>query len=88
MIKGFINPIHIERIISELGGYESVAECREGVLLDSMLFYTANSVVALMEHPTSRDTSVYRVEMAPAGTKEAKKIERFFTMKWELDYTR
>lgn len=88
MIKGFINPLHVDQIINDLGGYEAVAECREGVLLDSMLFYAANSVVALMEHPTSRDTSVYKVEMAPAGTKEASKIERFFTMKWELDYTR
>lgn len=85
MIRGFINPLYVDRIISDLGGYESVAECREGVLLDSMLFYAANSVVALMEHPTSRDTSVYRVEMAPAGTKEASKIERYFTMCYTLD---
>lgn len=88
MIKGYINPNNLDRIISDLGGYESAAECREGVLIDSMLFYTVNSVVALIEHPTSRDTSVYRVEMAPEGSKEANKIERYFTMKWELDYTR
>ena len=88
MIKGFINPLYADRIIAELGGYESVAECREGVLLDSMLFYTPGGVVALMEHPTGCDRSVYRVEMAPEGTKEANKIERYFTMKWELDYTR
>ena len=88
MIKGFINPLHVDRIIAELGGYEAVAECREGVLHDSMLFYAANSVVALMEHPTGCDTSVYCVEMAPEGSKEASKIERYFTMKWELDYTR
>lgn len=88
MIKGFINPHYADRIIAELGGYESVAECREGVLLDSMLFYAANSVIALMEHPTGCDRSLYRVEMAPEGSKEASKIERYFTMKWELDYTR
>lgn len=88
MIRGFINPLYVDRIINELGGYESVAECREGVLLDSMLFYTTNGVVALMEHPTSRNESLYRVEMAPEGSKEASKIERYFTMKWELDYTR
>lgn len=85
MIRGFIDPLYLDRIISDLGGYESVAEYREGVLLDSMLFYTADSVVALMEHPTSRDRSVYRMEMAPAGTKEASKIERYFTMCYILD---
>lgn len=88
MIRGFINPLYVDRIVNELGGYEAVGEYREGVLLDSMLFYTPGGVVALMEHPTSRDTSVYRVEMAPEGSKEASKIERYFTMKWELDYTR
>lgn len=88
MIKGFINPLYADRIVNDLGGYESVAECREGVLLDSMLFYAANSVIALIEHPTGCDRSVYRVEMAPEGSKEASKIERYFTMKWELDYTR
>lgn len=88
MIRGFINPLYADRIINELGGYEAVAECREGVLLDSMLFYTPGGVVALMEHPTSRNESLYRVEMAPEGSKEASKIERYFTMKWELDYTR
>ena len=85
MIRGFINPLYVNRIISELGGYESVAECREGVLLDSMLFYAANSVVALMEHPTGYNRSCYRVEMAPEGTKEANKIERYFTMCYTLD---
>lgn len=85
MIKGFINPHYADRIIAELGGYESVAECREGVLIDSMLFYAANSVIALMEHPTGCDRSLYRVEMAPAGTKEASKIERYFTMCYTLD---
>lgn len=85
MIKGFINPLYADRIIAELGGYEAVGEYREGVLLDSMLFYTADSVVALMEHPTGCDRSVYRVEMAPAGTNEASKIERYFTMCYELD---
>lgn len=88
MISGYINPIHLDRIVNDLGGYESVAGCREGVLLDSMLFYTPGGVLALMEHPTSRDESVYRVEIAPTGTKEASKIKRYFTMKWELDYTR
>ena len=85
MIKGFINPLHVDQIINDLGGYEAVEDYREGVLLDSMLFYTAHSVVALMEHPTSRDTSVYRVEMAPEGSKEASKIERYFTMCYTLD---
>ena len=85
MIRGFINPLHVDRIINELGGYESVAECREGVLLDSMLFYTPGGVVALMEHPTSRNESLYRVEMAPVGSKEASKIERYFTMSYTLD---
>ena len=85
MIKGFINPIHVDQIINDLGGYESVAECREGVLLDSMLFYTTNGVVALMEHPTSRNESLYRVEIAPEGSKEASKIERYFTMCYTLD---
>lgn len=88
MIKGFINPLHVDRIIADLGGYESVAECREGVLLDSMLFYTPGGVLALMEHPSGCDRSVYRVEMAPAGTKEASKIERYFTMCYELDQVR
>lgn len=85
MIRGFINPLHVDQVITDLGGYESVAECREGVLLDSMLFYAANSVVALMEHPTSRNESLYRVEMAPVGSKEASKIERYFTMCYTLD---
>ena len=85
MIRGFINPLHVDQVITDLGGYESVAECREGVLLDSMLFYAANSVIALMEHPSSRDTSVYRVEMAPEGSKEASKIERYFTICYTLD---
>lgn len=88
MIRGFIDPLHVDQIVNDLGGYESVAECREGVLLDSMLFYTPGGVVALMEHPSGCDRSLYRVEMAPTGTKEARKIERYFTMKWELDYTR
>lgn len=85
MIKGFVNPLHIERIINEMGGYEAVGEYREGVLLDSMLFYAANSVIALMEHPTGCDKSLYRVEMAPEGSKEAIKIERYFTMCYTLD---
>lgn len=85
MIKGFINPLYLDRIIADLGGYESVTECREGVLLDSMLFYAANSVVALIEHPTGCDRSIYRVEMAPTGTSEGKKIESYFTMSYTLD---
>mgnify|MGYP007016836196 FL=1 len=85
MIRGFINPLHADRIINDLGGYESVAECREGVLLDSMLFYAANSVIALMEHPTGCDRPLYRVEMALEGSKEASKIERYFTMCYTLD---
>ena len=85
MIKGFINPHYADQVITDLGGYESVAECREGVLLDSMLFYTTNGVVALMEHPTSCDRSCYRVEIAPEGSKEASKIESYFTMCYTLD---
>lgn len=85
MIRGFINPLHVDQIVNDLGGYESVAECREGVLLDSMLFYTVNGVVALMEHPTNHNESLYRVEMAPEGSKEASKIERYFTMCYTLD---
>ena len=85
MIRGFVNPLYADQMIDDLGGYEAVAECREGVLLDSMLFYAANSVVALMEHPTGYNRSCYRVEMAPEGTKEANKIERYFTMCYTLD---
>ena len=85
MIKGFINPLHADKVITDLGGYEAVAEYREGVLIDSMLFYTTNIVVALMEHPTSRNESLYRVEIAPEGSKEAQKIERYFTMSYTLD---
>lgn len=85
MIKGFINPLHVDKVITDLGGYEAMEDYREGVLIDSMLFYTADSVVALMEHPTSRNESVYRVEMAPVGSKEANKIERYFTMCYTLD---
>lgn len=85
MIRGFINPLYADRIIAELGGYESVAECREGVLLDSLLFYNGDNVIALMEHPLNEWSSIYRVEMAPAGTKEANKIERYFTMCYTLD---
>lgn len=85
MIKGFINPLYADRVVNDLGGYESVAEYREGVLLDSMLFYTTNGVVALMEYPTSCDRSCYRVEIAPVGTDEASKIERYFTMCYTLD---
>lgn len=85
MIKGFINPLYLDDIIADLGGYDNIAEYREGVLLDSMLFYAANSVIALMEHPTSVDRSCYRVEMAPAGSNEASKIESYFTMSYTLD---
>lgn len=85
MIKGFINPLYLDRIINELGGCENIAEYREGVLVDSMLFYIGDSVVALMEHPTGCDRSVYRVEMAPEGTPEASKIESYFTMSYTLD---
>lgn len=85
MIKGFINPLYTDQIIDDLGGYESVAEYREGVLLDSMLFYTHGGVVALIEHPTSRNESLYRVEIAPEGSDEASKIERYFTMCYTLD---
>ena len=85
MIKGFINPLYADRIINELGGYEAAEDYREGVLLDSWLFYNNGNYIALMEHPTSRNESVYRVEMAPTGTKEASKIERYFTMCYTLD---
>ena len=85
MIKGFINPLYVDRIINELGGYENIAEYHEGTLIDSMLFYIGNTVVALMEHSTGRDRSIYRVEIAPEGSKEASKIERYFTMCYTLD---
>lgn len=88
MIRGYFNPLNLDRIVDDLGGWESVAECREGVLIDSLLFYTPGGVVALMEQYRNPNESIYRVEMAPTGSKEASKIERYFTMKWELDYTR
>lgn len=85
MIKGFINPLYLDRIINELGGCENIAEYREGVLVDSMLFYIGDTVVALMEHPLDHWNSAYRVEMAKDGTPEASKIERYFTMCYTLD---
>lgn len=85
MIKGFINPLHVDRIVNELGGYEAVEDYREGVLIDSLLFYNDGNYIALMEHPTSRNESLYRVEIAPVGSKEASKIERYFTMCYTLD---
>lgn len=85
MIKGFVNPIHLDRIVNELGGYENVAEYHEGTLIDSMLFYIGDSVVALMEHSAGCDRSIYRVEIAPEGSKEASKIERYFTKSYTLD---
>lgn len=85
MIKGFVNPLYLDRIIADLGGYEAVEDYREGVLIDSLLFYAANSVVALIEHPTGCDRSIYRVEMAPEGSREASKIESYFTMSYTLD---
>lgn len=85
MVKGFINPLYVDQIINELGGYENIAECHEGTLIDSMLFYIGNSVVALMEHPTGHNRSCYRVEIAPEGSKEASKIESYFTMCYTLD---
>lgn len=85
MIKGFINPLYVDRIVNELGGYENIAEYHEGALVDSMLFYIGNSVIALMEHPTGCDRSIYRVEIAPEGSKEAAKIESYFTMCYTLD---
>lgn len=85
MIKGFVNPLYADRIVNELGGYENIAEYLEGTLIDSMLFYIGDSVVALMEHSTGCDRSIYRVEIAPEGSKEAQKIERYFTMNYELD---
>lgn len=85
MIKGFINPLYADRIINELGGYEAAEDYREGVLLDSWLFYNNGNYIALMEYPTSRNESLYRVEIAPEGSKEASKIERYFTMCYTLD---
>lgn len=85
MIKGFVNPLYADRIIADLGGYDNIAEYHEGTLIDSMLFYIGNSVVALMEHSTGCDRSIYRVEMAPTETPEGKKIERYFTMSYTLD---
>lgn len=85
MIKGFVNPLYVDRIIEDLGGYENIAEYHEGTLIDSVLFYVGNSVIALMEHPTGCDRSIYRVEMAKDGTPEASKIESYFTMCYTLD---
>ena len=85
MIRGFINPLHVDQVITDLGGYEAAEDYREGVLLDSWLFYNNGNYIALMEHPTSRNEFVYRVEMAPTGTKEASKIERYFTMCYTPD---
>lgn len=85
MIKGFINPLYVDQIIDELGGYEAAEEYREGVLVDSWLFYNNGNWIALMEHPTGCDRSIYRVEMAKDGTPEAAKIERYFTMCYTLD---
>lgn len=85
MIKGFVNPLYLDRIVNELGGYDNIAEYHEGTIIDSMLFYVGNTVVALMEHSTGCDRSIYRVEMAKDGTPEASKIERYFTMCYTLD---
>lgn len=85
MIKGFINPLYLDRIVNELGGYEAAEEYREGVLIDSWLFYDNGNWIALMEHPTGCDRSIYRVEIAPEGSKEAAKIESYFTMSYTLD---
>lgn len=85
MIKGFVNPLYVDQMIDGLGGYEAAEGYREGVLLDSWLFYNNGNYIALMEHPTGCDRSIYRVEMAPEGTKEASKIERYFTMSYTLD---
>lgn len=85
MIKGFVNPLYLDRIIADLGGYEAVEDYREGVLLDSLLFYNNGNWIAFLEHPTGCDRSIYRVEMAPTGTPEGKKIESYFTMSYTLD---
>lgn len=85
MIKGFVNPLYMDQMIDDLGGYEAMEDYREGVLIDSLLFYNNGNLIAFIEHPTGCDRSIYRVEMAPAGSKEASKIERYFTMCYELD---
>lgn len=85
MIRGFVNPINVDRIVADLGGWEAVADTREGVLIDSYLFYTADSVVALIEQYVNCWESCHRVEMAPEGSKEANKIERYFSMNYTLD---
>lgn len=88
MIKGYVNPINLDRIVNDLGGWEMMAEYREGVLIDFYMFHNGDSVIGLIEQYLNPNESIYRVEMAPEGSKEANKIERYFTMKWELDYTR
>lgn len=85
MIKGFVNPLYLDRIIADLGGYECIADSREGALIDSLLFYTDNSVIALIEHYLNCWSSCYRVEIAPIGTRVARDIESYFTMSYTLD---
>lgn len=85
MIKGFVNPLYADQMIEDLGGYEAMEDYREGVLIDSLLFYNNGNMIAFIEHPTGCDRSCYRVEMAPEGSKEARKIERYFTMCYTLD---
>lgn len=85
MIKGFVNPLYLDDIIADLGGYEAAEDYREGVLIDSLLFYNNGNWIAFLEHPTGCDRSIYRVEMAKDGTPEASKIEHYFTMSYTLD---
>ena len=85
MIKGYINPINLDRIVAELGGWEAMADTREGILIDSYLFYNGDTVIGLMEQYANEWSSVYRVEIAAGGTPEGNKIERYFSMCYELD---
>lgn len=85
MIKGFVNPLYADQMIEDLGGYEAAEDYREGVLIDSLLFYNSGNWIAFLEHPTGCDRSIYRVEMAPTETPEGKKIESYFTMSYTLD---
>ena len=85
MIRGYINPTNLDRIVAELGGWEAMVDAREGSLIDSYLFYNGDTVIGLIEYPTNMQESAYRVEIAASGTPEGNKIERYFSMCYELD---
>lgn len=85
MISGCFSPVNLDRIVADLGGWECVADSREGVLIDSLLFYSGDSVIGLMEQCRNPNESIYRVEIATVGTPEGNKIERYFSMIYTLD---